>query len=89
MLSAVARTLLLDQAEREHLFRLADLPDAATINGPGSTAQAVPGTRMVVYRPADEITRTAIDELLAGQGIDEHFPCWEIHRQRAAELAVS
>src|SRR5262249_14820689 len=27
------RTLLLDQAEREHLFRLADLPDAATAAG--------------------------------------------------------
>src|SRR5436305_1947715 len=26
VLGAVARTLLLDQAEREHLFRLADLP---------------------------------------------------------------
>src|SRR6266566_3849242 len=33
VLSAVARTLLLDQAEREHLFRLADLPDAATAAG--------------------------------------------------------
>src|SRR5437764_6047094 len=29
VLSAVARTLLLDRAEREHLFRLADLPDRA------------------------------------------------------------
>jgi hypothetical protein len=51
--------------------------------------QAVPGTRMVVYRPADEITRQAISELLAGQGVNEHFPCWEFHRQRAAELAGS
>jgi transcriptional regulator with XRE-family HTH domain len=51
--------------------------------------QAVPGTRMVVYRPADEITRKAISELLTGQGVDEHFPCWETHRQRAAELTVS
>src|SRR5262249_20266603 len=33
VLSAVARTLLLDQAEREHLFRLADVPDAATAAG--------------------------------------------------------
>src|SRR5215510_3967286 len=33
VLSAVARTLLLDQAEREHLFRLADLPDAASAAG--------------------------------------------------------
>src|SRR5215472_5696306 len=36
VLSAIARTLLLDQAEREHLFRLADLPDAAGA-GPGLT----------------------------------------------------
>jgi transcriptional regulator with XRE-family HTH domain len=51
--------------------------------------QAVPGTRMVVYRPADAITRQAIGELLAGNGVEEHFPCWETHQQRAAELAVS
>ena len=51
--------------------------------------QAVPGTRMVVYRPADEITRQAISELLAGHGVGEHFPCWAAHRQRAAELAAS
>jgi len=50
--------------------------------------QAVPGTRMVVYRPADEITRQAISELLSGHGADEHFPCWAAHQQRAADLAV-
>jgi len=44
---------------------------------------------MVVYRPADDITRQAISELLAGHGVDEHFPCWETHRQHAAKLAVS
>jgi len=38
VLGAVARTLLLDQAEKEHLFHLADLPDAATAAGPGSAA---------------------------------------------------
>src|SRR5690348_1821811 len=37
VLGAVARTLLLDQAEREHLFRLADLPDTATAAN-GATA---------------------------------------------------
>jgi hypothetical protein len=31
----------------------------------------------------------AISELLAGRGVNDHFPCWEAHRQRAAELAVS
>ena len=51
--------------------------------------QAVPGTRIVVYRPADEITRKAIAALLAGEGVDAHYPCWELHQQRAADLAVS
>ena len=51
--------------------------------------QAVPGTRMVVYRPTDDITRQAISELLAGHGVGEHFPCWEAHRQRAAELRAA
>ena len=37
VLGAVARTLLLDQAEREHLFQLADLPDAAAAAG-GATS---------------------------------------------------
>ena len=50
---------------------------------------AVPGTRIVVYRPADEVTREAIASLLTGQGIDVHYPCWEFHQQRAAELTVS
>jgi hypothetical protein len=49
--------------------------------------QAVPGTRMVVYRPADEVTRKAIARLLAGDGIDARFPCWEAHQQRKASLA--
>src|SRR5690242_1809296 len=38
VLGAVARTLLLDQAEREHLFRLADLPDAVNAAGAATTA---------------------------------------------------
>ena len=51
--------------------------------------QAVPGTRIVVYRPADDVTRVAIDKLLAGDGTDARFPCWETHQRRAADLAVS
>jgi MmyB-like transcription regulator ligand binding domain/Helix-turn-helix domain len=51
--------------------------------------QAVPGTRMVVYRPADEVTRDAIKRLLAGEGTGAHFPCWPLHQRRAAELTVS
>jgi hypothetical protein len=51
--------------------------------------QAVPGTRMVVYKPADEVTRVAIASLLAGEGTDAHYPCWQAHQRRAADLAVS
>ena len=48
--------------------------------------QAVLGTRMVVYRPADEVTRDAIARLLAGEGTDARYPCWEAHQQRNASL---
>ena len=33
--------------------------------------------------------KQAITGLLAGEGTDAHFPCWELHQQRAATLAVS
>ena len=49
--------------------------------------QAVPGTRMVVYRPADEVTREAIARLLAGDGTSARYPCWEAHQRRKAGLA--
>ena len=49
--------------------------------------QAVPGTRMVVYRPADEVTRAAIAALLAGEDADARYPCWEAHQRRKAGLA--
>ena len=40
---------------------------------------AVPGTRMVVYTPADEPTRRALDGLIAGDGAKARFPCWDAH----------
>ena len=49
--------------------------------------QAVPGTRMVVYRPADELTRDAIARLLAGDGAGARYPCWEAHQRHKAGLA--
>jgi hypothetical protein len=49
---------------------------------------AAPGTRIVVYRPADDTTRDAIARLLAGEGAGAHFPCWEAHLQQAARLPV-
>jgi transcriptional regulator with XRE-family HTH domain len=42
---------------------------------------AAPGTRMVVYTPADDTTRHAIADLIAGQGTDARFPCWPLHHR--------
>jgi hypothetical protein len=42
---------------------------------------------MVVYRPADEITREAISKLLAGNGTEARYPCWAEHQRRKAGLA--
>src|SRR5216683_1604695 len=42
---------------------------------------ATPGARMVVYTPAEEDCRAAIDRLLAGDGADAHFPCWTVHQK--------
>ena len=50
---------------------------------------AVPGTRLVVYTPADEETRTAISKLLDGEGRDAEYPCAPVHRKRRAELAAA
>jgi transcriptional regulator with XRE-family HTH domain len=41
---------------------------------------AVPGTRMVVYTPADEATRQAVACLIAGEGAGARFPCWPHER---------
>ena len=47
---------------------------------------AVPGTRVVVYTPADEATKSAIGRLLAGEGAARRFPCWESHERSRAAL---
>jgi transcriptional regulator with XRE-family HTH domain len=49
---------------------------------------ATPGTRVVVYTPADETCRVAIDRLLAGEGTDAHYPCWPVHQRARAGLAT-
>ncbi|HEV2374030.1 MAG TPA: helix-turn-helix transcriptional regulator [Streptosporangiaceae bacterium] len=64
VLDAVARTLLLDPHEREHLFRLADLPDG---NG-HSDCQAVPPTVQVLLDKLDPypaVARNARFDILA------------------------
>lgn len=50
---------------------------------------SVPGTRLVACTPADEACRTAIGKLLAGEGTGAHYPCWEAHQQRRADLAAA
>jgi hypothetical protein len=47
----------------------------------------VPGTRMVVYTPGDEVTNAAIASLIAGQGADAKYPCWAEHRGQHGEAA--
>jgi transcriptional regulator with XRE-family HTH domain len=51
--------------------------------------QGCPGARMVVYVPADAATRQAMEHLLSGTADGAQFPCWEAHRTRRLELAVS
>jgi transcriptional regulator with XRE-family HTH domain len=41
---------------------------------------AAPGTRIVVYTPADAITRQAVASLIAGEGTDARYPCWQAHQ---------
>jgi hypothetical protein len=38
-----------------------------------------PGTRMVIYNPADDDCRDALAGLIRGEGRGKHFPCWPAH----------
>ena len=51
------------------------------------TIEHTPGTRIVVYIPADEATSLAMHRLVAGEGVDAHFPCYAAHHARELELA--
>jgi len=44
---------------------------------------SLPGTRMVIYNPADDGCREAVAGLLRGEGRDQHFPCWPGHDMHA------
>jgi transcriptional regulator with XRE-family HTH domain len=74
------------QASYLKIFRHPAYPKL-TLTTTSLAVQAVPGTRMVVYRPADEVTREAISKLLAGDGTEAHYPCWAEHQRRKAGLA--
>lgn len=41
--------------------------------------QALPGTRMSIYTPADPASRTAIERLNAGEADNSRYPCWPQH----------
>ena len=53
--------------------------DRLTMTTNSLAVLAVPGTRMVVYTPADDTTRSALACLIAGEGADASFPCWPEH----------
>ena len=50
--------------------------------------QTAPGTRMVVYTPDDEVTRAAMERLVADP-VEHHFACWPEHQARARELLTT
>jgi transcriptional regulator with XRE-family HTH domain len=45
---------------------------------------AAPGTRMVVYTPADDATREAMDALVTADPAQHRFPCWPAHQALGA-----
>jgi transcriptional regulator with XRE-family HTH domain len=47
--------------------------------------QTAPGTRLVVYTPDNEATRTAMARLVADP-VQHRFPCWPAHQARAQDL---
>ncbi|HEV2254564.1 MAG TPA: helix-turn-helix transcriptional regulator [Streptosporangiaceae bacterium] len=44
--------------------------------------QAAPGTRIVVYVPSDDVTRQAMEQLVALGPRQPRFPCWPAHQAR-------
>src|ERR1019366_7710722 len=50
---------------------------------------AAPGTRVVVYTPADETTRSALASLVAGEGCTARYPCWPGHRPGQSPLRLA
>jgi len=51
--------------------------------------QGCPGSRMVIYTPADAATRQAMEHLLYGDAAGARFPCWESHRARERVLSAA
>jgi transcriptional regulator with XRE-family HTH domain len=79
----VAHTVSLEKVFRHPLYPR--LPMTST----SFAIQSAPGTRMVVYTPADDDTRRAMERLVAGEGTGARWPCDDAHRARELELAGS
>ena len=47
--------------------------------------QAAPGARMVVYTPDNQVTRMAMERLVADP-VQHQFPCWPAHQARTRDL---
>jgi transcriptional regulator with XRE-family HTH domain len=62
--------------------------DRLTMTTNSLAVLAAPGTRMVVYTPADGITRAAVASLIAGEGADAKYPCWSAHQHPAEPAAA-
>jgi hypothetical protein len=56
-------------------------PGVGTITATSTSfaVNAVPGTRMTVYTPADEASKAALARLATGEYADARFPCWPAH----------
>ncbi|MBV9450447.1 MAG: helix-turn-helix domain-containing protein [Streptosporangiaceae bacterium] len=66
------------------------LHDKLLMTSTSLSVQGCPGARMVIYTPADAGTRQAMEMIMTEctrSGV--HFPCWEQHRARERELAMT
>jgi len=76
VLDAVARTLRLDQAEREHLYRLAEVPTVPTDAAPATVSPAVEEIIASLDPLPASLTNARYDVLAANQAHEDLFWRW-------------
>ncbi|HEX6673405.1 MAG TPA: helix-turn-helix transcriptional regulator [Actinomycetes bacterium] len=76
VLDAVARTLRLDQAEREHLYRLAEVPTVPTGVAPATVSPAVEEILASLDPLPASLTNARYDVLAANQAHEDLFWRW-------------
>ncbi len=69
-------------ASHDKVFRHPLYPRLA-MTSTSLAVQAAPGTRLVVYVPADDATRQAMEHLVTLGPQQPHFGCWPAHQARA------